>query len=84
MQDSMFKFARSRFEMMFVFCTLFIVREGEDMTKWVMEEQTAKIEDWNKECYNEQDFLALGLTRIQGYSKILKESAQNAVETEQV
>jgi hypothetical protein len=46
----------------FYMAAVFVVREGEDMTKWVQEEQQAKIDDWNAEGYDARDFFALALS----------------------
>jgi len=46
---------------------LFIVREGEDMSKFVEEEQEAKIDDWNKEGINEKDILELTKKKLMEY-----------------
>jgi hypothetical protein len=46
----------------FYIAAVFIVREGEDIAKWVQEEQQAKIDDWNAEGYDARDFFALALS----------------------
>jgi hypothetical protein len=49
---------------------LFIVREGEDMTKFIEDEQEAKIEDWNKEGLNERDILELTKKKLMDYMSV--------------
>jgi hypothetical protein len=46
----------------FYIAAVFIVRDGEDLTKFVQEEQQAKIDDWNAEDYDARDFFALALS----------------------
>jgi hypothetical protein len=46
----------------FYIAAVFIVRDGEDLTKFVQEEQQAKIDDWNAEGYDARDFFALALS----------------------
>jgi len=48
-------------------CTLFIVREGEDLTTWSMEEARDKIDDWNREGYSAEDFFFLALNSVAGF-----------------
>lgn len=48
-------------------CTLFIVKEDEDLTQWSKAEADEKIEDWNKEGYNERDFRGLALTQLAAF-----------------
>ena len=48
-------------------CTLFIVREGEDLTSWSMELARDKIDDWNREGYHAEDFFFLALGSVVGF-----------------
>lgn len=74
-RDRLLMVNRARYALNFLFCTLFIVRDGEDLSEWNEDEQQLKIDDWNKE-YNENDFLELGLSMVSGFAKILKERSQ--------
>jgi hypothetical protein len=59
MRAGMVEESRRNFSYVFWTACLFIIKEGEDMTKFVEAEQEAKIEDWNKEGINEQEILDL-------------------------
>lgn len=59
MRSGMITESRRNFSYVFWTACLFIVKEGEDMTKFIEEEQEKKIEDWNKEGINEQEILDL-------------------------
>lgn len=64
--------SKERYDFAFWLCTLFIVREGEDLTQWVEADQEEKIKDWNAEGINEQDFLALALSTLTGFISTYK------------
>ena len=76
LEDDLMKITRKRYAVNFMFLTLFIVREGEDLTRWEEDEQNEKIDDWNKEGYNENDFLALGLDMVQGFAETFRRYSQ--------
>lgn len=59
MRSGMVDESRRNYSYVFWTACLFIVKEGEDITKFIEEEQEEKISDWNKEGYNEQDILNL-------------------------
>lgn len=59
--------SRERYGYAFQYCTFFIVWDDEDLTQYDDERQQSKIEDWNKEGLAESDFLALGLSTVEGY-----------------
>lgn len=46
----------------FFLACIFIVREGEDVTKFNQEEQQAKIDDWNAEDFDARDFFGMALS----------------------
>jgi len=54
-------------------CTLFIVREGEDLTTWSMELAKDKIDDWNREGYHAEDFFFLALSSVVGFKSAYNE-----------
>lgn len=76
LEDDLMKITRKRHAVNFMFLTLFVVREGEDLTKWEEEEQNEKIDDWNKEGFNEVDFLELGLSMVTGFVETFKRYSQ--------
>jgi hypothetical protein len=80
--DQVYAINRSRFAINFFFCSLFIVRDDEDLTKWTLEDQEEKISDWNAE-YNENDFLELGESMLTSFAGTLKERSQSIAPTNQ-
>ena len=65
---------QQRNSMALTMCTLFIVEKEEDLTSWSEEMANQKIENWNKEGYDVNDFLVIALSSIAGFSEIYKES----------
>lgn len=65
-------------------CALFINTENEDRRTINEDQITAKINDWQAECYNVNDFFTLALNTIQGYVKNYNRLTQNILELEQV
>ncbi len=63
-------------------CSLFIVTENEDLTTWNEQEQRAKVEDWNKEGYDVNDFFVLASNLVSGflpiYGEIFQSTSQKA------
>lgn len=55
---------------------LFVVKEGEDMAKFVEAEQVAKIEDWAIEGYHEQEFEDLVKKKLVEFSRPSQESSK--------
>lgn len=54
------------------FCTLFINREGEDLTKWDEHMAKDKITDWEKEGIAMADFFLLATGAIRGFTSAFK------------
>ena len=54
-------------------CTLFIVKEGADLTDWNIEEASRWIEDWVKEGLYAPDFFTLALMYSPSYMKVLRD-----------
>ena len=65
----------SRYPAALFLCTIFIVKEGEDLSKnWTFERAKVKIDDWLLENYNPYDFFQLALaSSIESY-RIIKEN----------
>ena len=63
----------SRYPAAYYICTLFIIREGEDLNSWSFEQANAKIDDWIKENFNATDFFGLALAISSELQTILKE-----------
>lgn len=59
--------SKQRYTTIFYICALFIIRDGEDMSKFVMKEAEQKIDDWNKAEIPANDFLELALSGVQGF-----------------
>lgn len=76
LEEDLMRITKKRHAVNFMFLTLFIIREGEDLTKWEEEEQNEKIDDWNSEGYNEQDFLELGLSMVMGFAETFRKYSQ--------
>ena len=57
-------------------CCLFIVREGEDVTKFDLDYCKEKIDDWNSEGFIASDFFLLAARKLSNLYKMLKEEAQ--------
>ncbi len=62
----------SRYPAAYYICTLFIIREGEDLSKWTFELADEKIDDWVKENLNAVDFFGLALASSKELQKILE------------
>lgn len=60
-------------------CSLFIVTEDEDLTGWNEKEQKIKIEDWNKEGYDVNDFFVLASNLVTNFLPIYGEIFQNTL-----
>ncbi len=80
--DQVYAINKSRFAINFFFCSLFIVRDDEDLTKWTLEDQEEKISDWNAE-YNENDFLELGESMLTSFAGTLNERSRSIAPTNQ-
>jgi len=61
-------------------CTLFIIRDGEDLSTWSETTASEKIEDWTAENISEHDFFLLSRLGIAGfndaYQKIKKDQKE--------
>ncbi len=71
-RDGLLEATKSKYQYAFYLCTLFIVREGEDLSTWSNSEAEAKINDWNIEQIHEQDFLSLALVTIPNFLNAYK------------
>jgi len=63
--------SEARFETGLYMATLFIVAEGEDVTKWSFAEAEEKIQAWADEGYGAQDFFVLAAHYVAAYMEIL-------------
>lgn len=59
-----------------LFCSLFIVREDEDLTKWTLAQAKEKIEDWTKEGISIYSFFLLAPKLIKGLNELQRLSLQ--------
>lgn len=57
--------------------SLFIVTDDEDLTQWNEEEQRVKIENWNKEGYDVNDFFQLASNLVANFLPIYGEVSQS-------
>ena len=82
--DGIIEMGEERYSTAFWTCTLFIVMEGEDITKWIQEDQQKKIEDWAKEGYSENDFFILCAGSMRGFAQKFRSRLQEIQEIEKV
>ncbi|MDZ7876103.1 MAG: hypothetical protein U5L45_00455 [Saprospiraceae bacterium] len=67
-KDAVIDTSKERFNQAMYFCSLFIVRDGEDLTRWDFEDATEKISDWNTEGYKGTDFFSLAALCIPDFA----------------
>lgn len=67
MRESILEASEDRNSIALYVCTLFITREGEDLTTWSIEDAKDKIDDWNREGYSAEDFFFLALNSVGGF-----------------
>lgn len=68
MRRGVFEGSKQRYGFALQYCTFFVVWDDEDLTKYDEDEQQTKIDDWNAEGINENDFFSLGLSMVEGYT----------------
>lgn len=68
----------SRYPMAYYLCTLFIIKEGEDLAEWSFESANEKIDDWVKENISSVDFFGIAQASSIECQEILKESYQTS------
>lgn len=81
--DGIMELGEERFSTAFWMCTLFIVKEGEDIRRWVPEEQEQKIKDWAEEGYSENDFFLLCIAFVKGFKERYQERLEEIQKIEQ-
>jgi hypothetical protein len=54
-------------------CSLFICKEGEDLSQWSWDDALEKVDDWTKENLNPWDFFTLALRSSKNSMEILNE-----------
>ncbi len=59
---------------MLLLCSIFIVRENEDLSKWDETIALEKIADWKAECLAVEDFFALAFSSVRGFTAHYLES----------
>lgn len=64
----------NRYPAAYYICTLFIIREGEDLAAWSFEDADEKINDWTRANIRGVDFLGLALAASTESQKIINES----------
>ena len=63
--------SEARYHTGFYLASLFIVREGEDISKWTFAEAEEKIADWSAEKYTGDDFFGLAAHYLAAYTEKL-------------
>jgi hypothetical protein len=74
--DSMKGEHTKRLPSAYFICSLFICKEGEDLSSWSWEDALEKVEDWTKENLNPWDFFTLALRSSKNSMEILKEDLE--------
>lgn len=72
----------SRYPMAYYLCTLFIIREGEDLSSWDFELADSKIDDWVKENIAATDFFGIALASSKDCQEIIAGNYQDSEVTE--
>jgi len=62
----------SRYPAAYYLCTLFIIKEGEDLGAWNFDLANEKIEDWTKENIRAVDFFGLALASSKECQEIIE------------
>lgn len=76
MEDGIRADNEKRYHFAFYTATIFIVREGEDLTTFSDELASAKIDDWNNEGYDAADFFLLVLKEAPNFLNPLPSSSK--------
>lgn len=76
--------SKTRFSKALYLATIFIYRDGDDLSKWDMETATEYLEDWKEAGISETDFFYLSLRMVNGFSKIYGSIKQEIAQTEVV
>ena len=64
--------------MAYYLCTLFFIKEGEDLKEWSFELADAKINDWIKENINALDFFSIARVFSDESQETLQENYQDS------
>ena len=71
------KSLEKRYHPALLMCTLFIVTDDEDLSKWTESEAMAKIEDWKQ--YEVGDFFSLAANLVTGYLPAYEAHSQSSL-----
>ncbi len=74
--------SEERYNIAFYICTLFMIRDGENLADWNEREADDKISDWVKEGYSEQDFFFFALLGVEGFKAVFKAQQKKVRELE--
>lgn len=75
----------ARYNKALYLATIFVVREGDDPTKWDMHTAEDYISDWSAEGLSEQDFFFLSASAVRGFKETFnKIKEQVAAEVERL
>ena len=74
--ESLKKFAVERYNKAMLLCTIFIVKDSEDLHQWNQAEAQEKIEDWIAEGLDVADFFLLARIFSPQWNNLLKEEAE--------
>lgn len=74
MLDGIQRTSRREYQSVFWTNCLYVIREGEDLTRFIEEEQREKIDDWVAEGYHEEEFYELVKKKLVEFSQVSSES----------
>ena len=74
LQDSVADFGNEQFDAALWLCTLFVLREGEDVASYSEAVAEEKIKDWAAYGYSELDFFFLSGNMVPNYGNLFKQA----------
>lgn len=77
-QDAIADFGNEQFEASMWLCTLFILREDENVTEYSEKIAEEKIRDWSQQGFSELDFFLLSGSMVAGYGKAYQDLMQRS------
>lgn len=81
--ESVKEASETRYHKALLLCTIFIIRDGEDVSTWDNALAQEKINDWIVEGYGIEDFFYLATLSMKGLEAALKKSMESGYETEE-
>lgn len=63
-EEALVRLSKENYDAILLYCTIFIVRENEDIRYWDYETQIEKVNDWNEGGFDVNDFFILAVCTI--------------------